>query len=147
MKWQEGEDNTRRAICFASEASREEDPRWYLSIPALTRIWFKRSHGGTWPVIMASRMATPSGPSRGIGTPFISNTSSSLMLDFFSQSTTFTPGPRIDSTVDWISWSSIPEETQRWYSSSRLVDSIIRTSCEIDSFRAFYLDVDLLKVW
>lgn len=116
-----GEDNTRRAICFASEASREEDPRWYLSIPALTRIWFKRSHGGTWPVIMASRMATPSGPSRGIGTPFISNTSSSLMLDFFSQSTTFTPGPRIDSTVDWISWSSIPGETQRWYSSLRLV--------------------------
>lgn len=117
--------------------SLEEDPRWYLSIPALTRIWFKRSHGGTWPVIIASRMATPSGPSRGIGTPFISNTSSSLMLDFFSQSTTFTPGPRIDSTVDWISWSSIPGETQRWYSSPNTRRPIIRTSCEIDSFSGF----------
>lgn len=120
-----------------TRASLEEDPRWYLSIPALTRIWFKRSHGGTWPVIIASRMATPSGPSRGIGTPFISNTSSSLMLDFFSQSTTFTPGPRIDSTVDWISWSSIPGETQRWYSSPNTRRPIIRTSCEIDSFSGF----------
>jgi len=86
-----------------------DDPQCYLRIPALTRIWLRRSHGGTWPVIMASRMATPSGPSRGIGTPFISRTSSSLTQDFFSQSTTLTPGPSMDSTVDWISWSSIPK--------------------------------------
>lgn len=96
--------NTSKFVCTIGK-----DPQCYLRIPALTRIWLRRSHGGTWPVIMASRIATPSGPSRGIGTPFISRTSSSLTQDFFSQSTTLTPGPSIDSTVDWISWSSIPK--------------------------------------
>lgn len=109
----------------------EEDPRRYLSIPALTRIWLRRAHGGTWPVIMASRMATPSGPSRGIGTPFISSTSSSRTLDFFSQSTIFTPGPRIDSTVDWISSSSIPGNV--WHVGTRnSCRWFIGTSCETD---------------
>ena len=106
-----------------------KDPQCYLRIPALTRIWLRRSHGGTWPVIMASRIATPSGPSRGIGTPFISRTSSSLTQDFFSQSTTLTPGPSIDSTVDWISWSSIPKNV-RLFLVFVIFFIIIDTSCE-----------------